>query len=115
MPGGVISIGIIVSNGGDSVINHHHLEECGFNKSAGIEKTAWNLSTQLHNTVFLMPVADVFSVVRRIHEIRVKRMETTRIPRILIAGTHSGCGKTTVSRGIMQALISRGILSSRSK
>ncbi len=108
MPGGVISIRIIVSNGGGSVINHHHLEECGFNKSAGIEKTAWNLSTQLHNTVFLMPVADVFSVVRRIHEIRVKRMETTRIPRILIAGTHSGCGKTTVSRGIMQALISRG-------
>jgi cobyrinic acid a,c-diamide synthase len=55
-----------------------------------------------------MPVADVYSVVRRIHEIRVNGMDTTRIPRILIAGTHSGCGKTTVSRGIMQALINRG-------
>ncbi len=55
-----------------------------------------------------MPVADVYSVVRRIHEIRVNGMDTTRIPRILIAGTHSGCGKTTVSRGIMQALTERG-------
>jgi cobyrinic acid a,c-diamide synthase len=35
---------------------------------------------------------------------------TVRIPRIVIAGTHSGCGKTTVSRGIMQALKTRGLV-----
>ncbi|BCO10236.1 hypothetical protein GF1_26120 [Desulfolithobacter dissulfuricans] len=29
-------------------------------------------------------------------------------PAILIAGTHSGCGKTTVSLGIMAALRARG-------
>ena len=32
-----------------------------------------------------------------------------KIPRILIAGTHSGCGKTTVATGIMYALSGRGI------
>lgn len=32
------------------------------------------------------------------------------IPRILIAGTHSGCGKTTVARGIMQVLVRRGLV-----
>ncbi len=31
------------------------------------------------------------------------------IPRIVIAGTHSGCGKTTVASGIMEALVSRGM------
>ena len=31
------------------------------------------------------------------------------IPRIVIAGTHSGCGKTTVARGIMDALTRRGL------
>jgi cobyrinic acid a,c-diamide synthase len=55
-----------------------------------------------------MPVADVYSVVSRIDEIRVNGVDKTRIPRILIAGTHSGCGKTTVSRGIMQALVNLG-------
>lgn len=30
------------------------------------------------------------------------------IPRIVVAGTHSGCGKTTVARGIMEALVRRG-------
>ncbi len=30
------------------------------------------------------------------------------IPRIIIAGTHSGCGKTTVATGIMGALTKRG-------
>ena len=30
------------------------------------------------------------------------------IPRIVIAGTHSGCGKTTVASGIMAALTARG-------
>ena len=33
-----------------------------------------------------------------------------RIPRIVIAGTHSGCGKTTVARGLMQALVERGLV-----
>ncbi|MCU0629906.1 MAG: cobyrinate a,c-diamide synthase [Methanoregulaceae archaeon] len=33
-----------------------------------------------------------------------------RIPRILIAGTHSGCGKTTISRGLMQAFTSQGLV-----
>ncbi len=32
------------------------------------------------------------------------------IPRIVIAGTHSGCGKTTVARGLMQALAGRGLV-----
>lgn len=31
------------------------------------------------------------------------------IPRIVIAGTNSGCGKTTISTGIMAALIKRGL------
>jgi len=31
------------------------------------------------------------------------------IPRIVIAGTHSGCGKTTVARGLMQAFRKRGV------
>jgi cobyrinic acid a,c-diamide synthase len=33
----------------------------------------------------------------------------TSIPRIIIAGTHSGCGKTTVASGIMAALTARGL------
>ena len=33
----------------------------------------------------------------------------TGIPRIVIAGTHSGCGKTTVASGIMSALTARGL------
>jgi cobyrinic acid a,c-diamide synthase len=33
----------------------------------------------------------------------------TGIPRIVIAGTHSGCGKTTVASGIMAALSARGL------
>jgi len=32
------------------------------------------------------------------------------IPRIVIAGTHSGCGKTTVASGLMEALNERGLL-----
>jgi cobyrinic acid a,c-diamide synthase len=31
------------------------------------------------------------------------------IPRIIIAGTHSGCGKTTVATGLMGALSARGL------
>ena len=31
------------------------------------------------------------------------------IPRIVVAGTHSGCGKTTVATGIMAALTARGL------
>ena len=31
------------------------------------------------------------------------------IPRIVIAGTHSGCGKTTIASGIMTALTARGL------
>jgi cobyrinic acid a,c-diamide synthase len=34
----------------------------------------------------------------------------TRVPRIVIAGTHSGCGKTTVATGIMSALTARGLI-----
>ncbi|MDD1696402.1 MAG: cobyrinate a,c-diamide synthase [Methanoregula sp.] len=33
----------------------------------------------------------------------------TSIPRIIIAGTHSGCGKTTIASGIMAALTARGL------
>ncbi|RCX17565.1 cobyrinic acid a,c-diamide synthase [Anaerobacterium chartisolvens] len=32
-----------------------------------------------------------------------------QIPRLIIAGTNSGCGKTTVSTGIMAALMKRGL------
>jgi cobyrinic acid a,c-diamide synthase len=31
------------------------------------------------------------------------------VPRIVIAGTHSGCGKTTIASGLMQALCTRGL------
>ncbi|MCM2465527.1 cobyrinate a,c-diamide synthase [Methanoculleus oceani] len=31
------------------------------------------------------------------------------IPRIVIAGTHSGCGKTTLASGLMAALVTRGL------
>jgi cobyrinic acid a,c-diamide synthase len=31
------------------------------------------------------------------------------IPRIVVAGTHSGCGKTTIASGIMAALTARGM------
>ncbi len=34
----------------------------------------------------------------------------TRVPRIVIAGTHSGCGKTTIASGIMSALTARGLI-----
>ena len=30
------------------------------------------------------------------------------IPRVVIAGTHSGCGKTTIASGIMAALVNKG-------
>lgn len=35
---------------------------------------------------------------------------TVTIPRLVVAGTHSGCGKTTVARGIMEALVRRGFV-----
>jgi len=31
------------------------------------------------------------------------------IPRIIIAGTHSGCGKTTLASALMSALTTRGL------
>ncbi|HNX16762.1 MAG TPA: cobyrinate a,c-diamide synthase [Methanoregula sp.] len=31
------------------------------------------------------------------------------IPRVLVAGTHSGCGKTTIATGLMAALVARGL------
>ncbi|HOB60444.1 MAG TPA: cobyrinate a,c-diamide synthase, partial [Methanoregulaceae archaeon] len=37
-------------------------------------------------------------------------MTAQGIPRIVIAGTHSGCGKTTVARGLMQCLRKRGLI-----
>ncbi|MFA7695576.1 MAG: cobyrinate a,c-diamide synthase, partial [Methanoregula sp.] len=33
----------------------------------------------------------------------------TAIPRVLVAGTHSGCGKTTIATGLMAALVARGL------
>jgi cobyrinic acid a,c-diamide synthase len=33
----------------------------------------------------------------------------TDVPRIVIAGTHSGCGKTTIASGLMSALVARGL------
>ena len=38
------------------------------------------------------------------------RRKPPAIPRIMVAGTHSGCGKTTVSRGLMQALRRIGLV-----
>jgi cobyrinic acid a,c-diamide synthase len=35
---------------------------------------------------------------------------TLPIPRIVVAGTHSGCGKTTVARGLMQAFRRKGLV-----
>ncbi|MGB8220381.1 MAG: cobyrinate a,c-diamide synthase [Methanoregula sp.] len=32
------------------------------------------------------------------------------IPRVVIAGTHSGCGKTTIASGLMAALVARGCI-----
>ncbi|HXF82012.1 MAG TPA: cobyrinate a,c-diamide synthase, partial [bacterium] len=32
-----------------------------------------------------------------------------RLPRVLIAGTHSGCGKTSVTAGLLRALARRGL------
>lgn len=34
--------------------------------------------------------------------------DSLTIPRIVIAGTHSGCGKTTVASGLMGALVAKG-------
>lgn len=36
--------------------------------------------------------------------------EPIHIPRIVIAGIHSNCGKTTVARGLMAALVGRGLI-----
>jgi cobyrinic acid a,c-diamide synthase len=36
-------------------------------------------------------------------------MGVSMIPRIVIAGTHSGCGKTSIASGIMAALVGRGL------
>ena len=38
--------------------------------------------------------------------------ENNKVPAICIAGTHSGCGKTTVTLGIMSALSKRGLAQS---
>ena len=32
------------------------------------------------------------------------------IPTVIIAGTHSGCGKTTISSALMSALVGRGLV-----
>ena len=39
----------------------------------------------------------------------VKRMINKKINRIMIAGTNSGCGKTTVTCAILKALKNRGL------
>ncbi|MDD1687313.1 cobyrinate a,c-diamide synthase [Methanoregula sp.] len=36
-------------------------------------------------------------------------METVTLPRIVIAGTNSGCGKTSIASGLMAALTERGL------
>ena len=32
-----------------------------------------------------------------------------RVPRLVLAGTNSGCGKTTVTCAVLQSLVSRGL------
>lgn len=39
----------------------------------------------------------------------MKKTIQTAIPRILFAGTNSGCGKTTVTCAVLQALVNRGL------
>lgn len=39
----------------------------------------------------------------------MERLERRRIPRVVLAGTNSGCGKTTVTCAILQALTDRGL------
>ena len=39
----------------------------------------------------------------------LKNESKKKIPALCVAGTHSGCGKTTVSLGIMAALVRRGL------
>ncbi len=44
---------------------------------------------------------------QKIHD---KEQVKFNIPRIVIAGIHSGCGKTTITRGLMAALKKRGLV-----
>ena len=32
-----------------------------------------------------------------------------KVPRLVLAGTNSGCGKTTVTCAVLQALVTRGL------
>lgn len=53
--------------------------------------------------LWLSPVIFIFCGIQ--HYRNVMR----QIPRIVVAGTHSGCGKTTLASGLMAALAARGL------
>ena len=38
-----------------------------------------------------------------------------RVPRFVLAGTNSGCGKTTVTCAVLRALVDRGIKTGAAK
>ena len=50
-----------------------------------------------------------FNLIDMITEVVGKNSTSIKIPRIVVAGIQSGCGKTTVSRGLMAALKKRGL------
>ncbi len=39
----------------------------------------------------------------------MRKMKTVKLNRIMIAGTHSGCGKTTITCGLLKALLNKGM------
>jgi cobyrinic acid a,c-diamide synthase len=49
-----------------------------------------------------------FKLARLVIEMNINSKSIGDIPAICIAGTESGCGKTTVSLGVMAALTRRG-------
>ncbi|MCX6694135.1 MAG: cobyrinate a,c-diamide synthase [Methanomicrobiales archaeon] len=45
-----------------------------------------------------------------IPKLTVESISNLAVPTVIIGGTHSGCGKTTIARGVMGALIERGLV-----
>jgi cobyrinic acid a,c-diamide synthase len=69
-------------------------------------KTARDIGLRSGLADFIIPATNYGN--RRLPQVQAKRKEET-IKGIVIAGTHSGCGKTTVSLGLMAAMVARGL------